>query len=178
MKKISLLSVLAFSFFVVIGFTSCGPQKVMVLPTAINTVNSVNLMELNLDRADYEILDRITSEASITYKETNGKVKLNDDSGECEVTYLKTDLGLQMEKFSGFFKMGYLHNDYGTVNYNNPEEFARRLAIYRLINAANEMGADGIVEPIISTNVDNLGKKSYIIKTTVSGKIVKLKTEK
>ena len=36
--------------------------------------------------------------------------------------------------------MGYLHNDYSSVNYNNPEEFARRLAIYRLINMSNEMG--------------------------------------
>ncbi len=178
MKKYAFLNVAFFAFIAMVTFSSCSAPKALVLPTAINTVNSVNLSELNLERADYQVLDRISAEASIVYKESNGGVKLTDDSGECEVTYSKTEMGLQMRKFKGFFKMGYLHNDYGNVNYNNPEEFARRLAIYRLINAANEMGADGIIEPIISTNVAQEGKNTVIFKTTVSGKVVKLKTNK
>ena len=176
MKKYVVSNVFLMALFVVMSLSSCGGSKTLVLPRAVNTVNAVGLSELNLERNDYQILDRITAEASVVYKETSGTVKLSDDAGECEVTYKKTPMGLTMRKFKGFFKMGYLHNDYSSVNYNNPEEFARRLAIYRLINMSNEMGADGIVEPVISTNIAQEGKNTIIFKTTVSGKIVKLNT--
>lgn len=81
-----------------------------------------------------------------------------------------------MTKFKGFFKVGYLHNDHANASISNPEDFARKLAIYRLINISNEMGADGIVEPVVSTNVVQEDKNTVIFKTTVSGKAIRLKT--
>jgi hypothetical protein len=38
------------------------------------------------------------------------------------------------------------------------------------------MGADGIVEPVVSTSVAQEGKNTVIFKTTVSGKAIRLKT--
>ena len=52
----------------------------------------------------------------------------------------------------------------------------RNLAIYRIINAAKVRGADGIIEPVISTNVEQRGR-DIVLKTTVSAKLIKLKTD-
>lgn len=176
MKKYVRLTSVLMSFMIVMTLSSCFGKKALVLPMAVNTVNTVGLSELNLERKDYEVLDRITAEATITYKEIFGGVKIIDDNGECEVTYKKTKTGLTMTKFKGFFKVGYLHNDHANASISNPEDFARKLAIYRLINISNEMGADGIVEPVVSTNVVQEDKNTVIFKTTVSGKAIRLKT--
>lgn len=178
MKKYVMSVIALMSFVVVMTLSSCFGKKALVPPRAVNTVNTIGLSELNLERNDYEVLDRITADAFVVYEETNGMVKITDDTGECEVVYDKTEKGLIMKKIKGFFKMGYLHNDYVNENNNNPEDFARKLAIYRLINTVNEMGADGIIEPVISTNVSPEGKRTAIFKTTVSGKVIKLKTNK
>lgn len=81
-----------------------------------------------------------------------------------------------MTKFKGIFKVGYLHNDHANASFSNPEDLARKLAVYRLINISNEMGADGIIEPVVSTNVAQQDNNTVIFKTTVSGKPIRLKT--
>ncbi len=48
--------------------------------------------------------------------------------------------------------------------------------MYRLINVAKTNGADGIIEPIVSTNVEQSGKDDILYKTTVEAKIIKLHT--
>lgn len=176
MKKYVRLTSVLMSFMIVMTLSSCFGKKAMVLPMAVNTVNTVGLSELNLERKDYEVLDRITAEATITYKEIFGGVKIIDDNGECEVTYKKTKTGLTMSSFKGFFKVGYLHGNHENASISTPEDFARKLATYRLINISNEMGADGIVEPVVSTSVAQEGKNTVIFKTTVSGKAIRLKT--
>ena len=71
-----------------------------------------------------------------------------------------------------------MSNDYRgeTVSLIQPEEIVRRLAMYRLINVAKANGADGIIEPIVSTNVEQTGKNDILYKTTVEAKIIKLHT--
>ncbi|MBO8429009.1 MAG: hypothetical protein IAC68_03630, partial [Bacteroidetes bacterium] len=46
---------------------------------------------------------------------------------------------------------------------------------YRLINVAKTNGADGIIEPIISTNIEQSGK-DILYKTNVEAKIIRLHT--
>ena len=77
--------------------------------------------------------------------------------------------------------MGYLSNDYYEELFNippYPHWIVRRLAIYRLINAAKIAGGDGVIEPLISTNVEQ-GKsnRDIVYKTTVSAKLIKIKPD-
>lgn len=162
-------------------FASCGVQRT-VLPRAVNTVNTAPLGDLNLQRGDYEILNTITAEASITYKEKGSIVSIADTGNEFTLMYAfdkKTGVIADM-KYSGILRLGYLANDYVVDNETilRPEEIARRLAIYRAINVAKEYGADAVVEPTIATNIEQVGKNEVVYKTTVTAKIIKLKTDR
>ncbi len=52
------------------------------------------------------------------------------------------------------------------------------MALYRLVNLAREYGADAVIEPTISTNVEQTGTRSITYKSTVTAKIIKLKTDR
>ena len=174
MKKILLCAVM-----LLICFTAVGKKKAFIIPKAVNTVNVVTLKELNLTRADYKILNTVTAEAAIIYTE-NKKGSVCTLRGADEDFYVKYTFDkegdLEEEEFSGVLRFGYLYNDYKINNgIISPEEMARRLAIYRLINIVQLEGADGVVEPVISTNVENTSnKRECILKTTVRAKLVKL----
>lgn len=158
--------------------TSCASNSALVIPKAVNTVNSVRLNELNLDRNDYELLNTVTASATITYTEGTGGLtkKIVGENNEFMLSYItRKKKGLSV-KFSGILKFGYLANDYDIQSdVLHPEEVARRLAIYRIINQVHQYGADGVVEPVISTNVEQVGK-SIVFMTTVGAKLIKLKT--
>jgi len=81
----------------------------------------------------------------------------------------------------GIVRLGYLSNDYSEQLMDippYPHWLVRRIAIYRLINAAKVAGADGVIEPIISTNIEQgATKKDIIYKTTVSAKLIKIKPD-
>ena len=160
--------------------------KLAIIPTAINTVNSVTLEELNLERKDYKILNTISADASITYRQIGAnKIIIEDPNGEFKLKFKRTysllkGYSWQFNKFEGIARYGFLTNDYKNQNLSfliEPESIARNLAIYRLINACKVAGGDGVIEPIVSTNVGQEGNK-IIFKTTVSAKIIKLNTDK
>ena len=160
--------------------TSCKSiQKTYIVPNAINTVNSVELNELNLVAGDYEILNTITSEAIIkaTIKENNAEI--HEENGEFSLYYKDKGLGMFLNKYSGVVRQGYLDNVYSRTNFNefNPEVIAIRLASYRAINIAQQYGSDGLIEPIISTKAEQKGNE-IIFKTTVTAKLIQLKTSK
>lgn len=166
--------------------TSCfGPKKMTqrIVPTAVNTINSVRLDELNLKHGtDYTIVNTVTADATITYSEQRKgeQVTLKEENGECKLVYRwdNEDYKWKLIDFDGIARFGFLSNDEGRVSLReiNPENVARNLAIYRLINASKVRGADGVVEPVISTNVEQRGKE-IVFKTTVSAKLIKLKTD-
>lgn len=166
--------------------TSCfGPKKLTqrIVPTAVNTINSVGLSELNLKHGtDYTIVNTITANATIIYSEQRKgeQYTLKEENGECKLVYR---FDSEQEKwalidFDGIARFGFLTTDDFSESYStrNPEYVARNLAIYRLINASKVRGADGVVEPVISTNVEQRGKE-IVFKTTVSAKLIKLKTD-
>ena len=80
--------------------------------------------------------------------------------------------------YEGIARFGFLNNDYDHVftDVVAPEYIVRNLAIYRLINQAKIRGADGVVEPIISTSAEDQGSK-IVFKSTVSAKLMKLNTD-
>lgn len=150
-----------------------------IIPTAMSTVNSVTLEELNLKHGtDYTILNTVSvdgivvvrsSRNDITVKEVNGEFTIEysyDSDGDCEITC------------DGIARFGFLNNDYENATLSrNPMHVARNLAIYRLINASKVAGADGIIEPVISTNVEQSGR-DIIFKTTASAKLIRIVADK
>lgn len=173
MKKI------IFAILLISCITACTSTKRTMIPRAVNTVNSIGLNELNLQRSDYEILNTVTSSATISYIEnrTGTEVLMKGEDEEFTLRYIYNKKTGWDCRYSGIMKFGYLDNDYiiNQDGFTQPEEIARRLAIYRIVNQANMAGADGVIEPIISTNVAQQGK-SIIYQTTVSAKLIKIKT--
>lgn len=175
----------SFILITILGALVLSSCKLAIVPTAINTVNSVGLSELNLEREDYKILNTITAESSILYTQFGRKITISDTNGDFILTYkrkysFRTGYYWEYKSFRGVARYGFLANDYGKVNsYSDisPEEMARNIAIYRLINACKVAGGDGVIEPIVSTNVGQQGH-SITFKTTVSAKIIKLNTDK
>ena len=160
--------------------TSCKSiQKTYIVPNAINTVNSVELNELNLVAGDYEILNTITSEAIIKATIKKNKAEIHEENGEFSLYYKDNGLGMFLNEYSGVVRQGYLDNVYNRTNFKefNPEVIAIRLASYRAINIAQQYGSDGLIEPIISTKAEQKGKE-IIFKTTVTAKLIQLKTSK
>lgn len=165
----------------IICLTSCFSTKhSLVVPRAVNTVNSVGLKELNLERGDYKILNTVTASATITYTENKSgtEYSIAGENNEFMLLYRFNEKKGWECRYSGIVKLGFLSNDYqvGDIGILQPEEVARRLAIYRLVNQVHMDGGDGVIEPIISTNVAQRGK-NVIYKATVSAKIVKLNSD-
>lgn len=166
-----------------IFFTACSVPSAIV-PTAINTVNSVRLSELNLEREDYKILNTITAEASVIYSQNVRSVVIKEANDEFSITFLKEKEDGKEKwiytKCTGIARYGFLTNDYANASGTdaiNPEQIARNVATYRLINACKVAGGDGVIEPIVSTNVGQEGR-NIIFKTTVSAKVIKINTDK
>lgn len=175
MKKLHYISMAVCLFLL----SACHAPRT-IIPQAINTVNSVPLSELNLERKDYNILKTITAEAIVIYQEGLNRVTISESGGEFALTWVldKKSQEWYLANSKGIAKFGFLSNDYGgTFISNNPEYVVRNLAIYRLINACKALGGDGVIEPLISTNIEQNGK-DIILKTTASAKIIKLKTDK
>lgn len=181
MKK----SIITLSVFCALALSSC---KLMVIPKAINTVNSVSLAEMNLERKDYSVLKTISADAVVTYKQNgNRKITVQEAGGDFKFIYKYHKPFARrgywsLDQFSGVARLGYLDNDY--LKYDTyvadeikPEFMARCIATYRLINACKIAGGDGLIEPIISTSIEQSGIRTVTYKTTVSAKIIKLKTD-
>ncbi len=166
---------------VAITLASCGSGKKVtyIVPNAINTVNSVSLNELNLTGGDYQILNTITSEATITATIKKNNATIWEVGNEFFLHYKDFGFGLKLDSYSGVVRLGYLSNMYSRTNFEdfNPEEIAIRLASYRAINIAQQHGTDGLIEPIISTKAEQIGE-NITFQTTVTAKLVKLKTSK
>lgn len=179
MKAIKLLCL----FAVTLSLSSCFGSKqtaTYIVPNAINTVNSVSLNELNLARGDYQILNTATSEAIIKAVIKKNKASIHEETNEFALYYEKNEKGgLSLKEYSGVVRLGYLNNMYSTTKFENfnPEEIAIKLASYRIINIAQQHGADGVIEPIISTKAEQIGDE-IIYKSTVSAKLIKLKEHK
>lgn len=185
MKSLFVKSSLIFA--TILMMTSCfgikSAKPDLEMPIAINTVNSVGLEELNLKHgADYTIMNTVSADATVLYimQQKGKQIKISEGNGEFEIVWTRDEATGRMCRtdFKGIARFGFLNNTYGGVSTKeiSPEFIATSLAKYRLISLAKARGADGVIEPIISTNVeDNNG--IIVLKTTVTAKLMKLNAD-
>jgi len=166
--------------------SSCSSLKVtpgMEMPIATNTINSVGLRDLNLQHGtDYTIINTVSAEATVIYttRKKGKKVNIAEENGEFSIEWeLDEKAGKMIIKdYDGIARFGFLNKDYDRI-YTNviaPEYTARNLAIYRLINEAKLRGADGVIEPVISTSAEANGN-NVVFKTNVTAKLMKLNAD-
>lgn len=178
MKKL----ILGLSAILIVAMTSC--RSVRVVPQAKSMVNSVRFQELNLTHTDYSVLNTLSAEAtiSVTYY-SNGSIEVSDYDNTFSYQLKpvgKKGSGVYMlEKTDGVIRTGFLSHDTSNVDLTSPEDIALGTALYRVISLSQEMGADGLIEPVVATNIEgtsgSMGKMTVVYKTTVSAKPVKLK---
>ena len=168
------------AILIVLTLASCG-STCNLIPQASSTIKYASFEELNLTSKDYEVLDRIEVSARIEATFTNTFCTITDPDGTFELHFKKDKNGQWIiDRYSGVVRAGYLSQDIDFSAPRTPDEFAHRMAIYRLINLVKEQGGDGIIEPVISTSVEEnksgWGSVKYTLLTTVSGKAIRLKT--
>lgn len=157
---------------------SCKGQRSLVIPRAVNIADAIPATALNLHKGDYDILKSVTETASITAKYTNNTLKIISSDGDFSYTFKSNPGGgWNLDKFSGVATFGYLlQESRESVSLPDAEEFARRVAIARLIDVIKDYGADGALEPVITTRVSNVSNKVVEYQATVTAKIVKIHT--
>lgn len=179
MKKFSYLLI----FAVALLMTSCHFSRISVVPQAINTVATASFEELNMKRGDYIVMNTVSAEATIYAHYSDRSVEVEDPNGDFSLSWEVNDgiTSISPKSVKGVLRLGYLSNDYDEQIMTippYPHWIVRRLAIYKLINAAKVAGADGIIEPVISTNVEQGRRNRDIVyKTTISGKFIKIKPD-
>lgn len=182
MKKTLSFIVVAVVFTVFLSSCGSSKQALSVVPQATNTVATIGFDDLNLQRKDYKVLNTITAEATLYAHFTNDEIKVTDPDGGFSLKWLRNEQGQwEAKEIDGILRMGYLSNDYSDELFNvppYPHWIVRGMATYRIINAAKIAGGDGVIEPVISTNVEQ-GKtrRDIIYKTTVSAKLIKIEPD-
>lgn len=181
MKKTSCRFLLSAVIFTGLSL-SVNAQDYTEPPIATNTINAIGLRELNLRTGDYEVMKAVTENAviSVEFSKKGFTVQCEDEDFMLKYKFNKDKDGegyAELVDWNGVIKQGYLSNTAELRLPRNAAEVAKRLAIYRLINTAAQMGADGVVEPVVSMNMAKNGKLIYY-KTTVTGRLIKLKTTK
>ena len=155
---------------------SCGGPRALVVPHAISTANSIPMGALNLNKGDYEILNTVTQTASISVKYKRNSITIKSLEGDFAY-WFKYDLknGWFLKKFNGTATFGYLMNEPESNGLLlDAAEFSRRVAISKLIDVVKDYGAEGALEPIVTTRVTNSGNNTVEYHTTASAKIVKI----
>lgn len=172
------LSGVVFSLIMSVLIVSCGSHKCLIVPRAVSTSESVPAGALNLHKGDYEILKTITETASVTVKYGNNEIKVISGDNEFQYNFkFNPKTGWVLKSFSGTANFGYLTSDIQNyVELPEGEEFARRVAIARLINDIKDFGADGALEPIVTTRASNVGRNTVEYQATVTAKIVRINT--
>lgn len=166
----------AFAVAATISLSSCGGQRNLVVPHAVSSADAIPANALNLVKGDYDIMASVTETASVTAK-YSGK-SLTIKSGDGDFAYFFSydkKTGWSLKKFSGTATFGYLQSEASSPEaMPEAEEFARRVAIARLIETVKDYGADGVLEPIVTTRATNAGHNTVEYQASVTAKIVKI----
>ncbi len=157
---------------------SCG-SKSLIIPHSISTASAVKVSDLNLKEGQYEILQTIVETASITCEYKEQEIKIVGDDFNYHFIYDAKKKGWYVKSFSGAASLGYFSSDIqdenARDNFPRPEEFARRVAMARIINAASDYGADGIIEPVTTSVASNAGNRKVEYTSTVRAKLIAIK---
>lgn len=162
--------------------SSCGTTtKAPFIPQASNTVNTVYFKDLNLTGNEYEVLNKVTATATINVRhKSSTEIIVQAPDDDFTIVYKGGDGNWRIDNVVGVAHFGYLVNDDALMSktFYSISDIVRRIAIYRLINEVQQQGADGIIEPTVSTNTVQTGKKNFTFTTCAEGKLVRLKSSK
>ena len=156
---------------------SCGGSKNLIVPRAVSSAEAIPAAALNLAKGCYDILPSITETASVTAKYSSTSLKITSGDGDFSYTFKfdKKD-GWMLTKFSGTATFGFLVSDANDhIEMPDAEEFARRVAVSRLIEKVKDYGADGVLEPIVTTRATNSGNSTVEYQASVTAKVIKIK---
>lgn len=148
-------------------------------------IYTVSFEDMKLTSHDYDILSRVEATSRIVLTIEGEKISVMDPDGTFKLEYSKSAMGWKLLTFEGVMRAGFL-SGFSKINLDDPEDIARRMALYRLINLVREQGGDYVIEPVYSISAEGesqkkaFGKSSETITymTTVSGKAIRLKTSK
>ena len=169
--------------------SSCGGLKQKYMPQSSNMIHTVSFEDMKLTSNDYDVLQRVEATSRITLTIDGADVTIQDPDGTFKLEYENkvtgTGINLVLKDFEGVIRGGFL-SGFTKIDLQDPEDIARRIALYRLINLVREQGGDYVIEPIYSINAEGdyqkkaLGnmKSTITYMTTVSGKAIRLKTTK
>lgn len=174
-RKILFLSV---SLLFLFGANSCGKKNYLLIPHSVSEIHPVLVKDLDLKRQDYIILKNITESSIVVCKYEGQNLTITDNDGAFKYKFkFDNNTGWNLSSFSGIASFGYFTNNFepkeiGSVN---GEEFARHQAMAKVIAAARDYNADGVIEPVITTTAVNLGHNEVEYTSTVSAKLIAIK---
>ena len=169
----------AVSLVAVLGLVSCGTgRKYLVIPHSVSSAAAVTVDDLNLSKNDYQVLKSITETASVICEYKGDQIIISDGNGEFKYKFVQTKSGWVLSSFDGAASLGYFTKDFENRpnEVPNAEEFARRSAMARIIRAAKDYQADGVVEPVVISSANNVGRNKVEYVSTVSAKLISIKT--
>lgn len=182
MKKFLCKTFLALSVTAMLGMlSSCGGgRKYLVIPHSVSTASAVQVSDLNLAKGDYEVLNSVNESATVICEYKGTEIRIVSGNGDFEYRFELQNNGWVLKNFSGAAELGYFATEYQASNTEvpNAEEFARRVAMAKVIRIAKDYRADGVIEPITVSNVSNLGKNKIEITSVVTAKLISIKTTK
>lgn len=157
---------------------SCGTgRSYLVIPHSVSSASAVTVDNLNLTKGDYEVLNTITETASVISEYKGDQIKIYADNGDFSYVFSLSKTGWVLSSFSGAASLGYFASDLeNRLNVvPNAEEFARRVAMARIIRAAKDYQADEVVEPVVISSANNIGKNKIEYVSTISAKLISIK---
>ena len=154
--------------------TSCGTTRTMAPKDEKRLASTISLQ-----RNDYEILDTITSEATVAYTSKKGLIQVKSQTGEflnlCKVT--KMGPRFLDTKSKGTLKYGHIADlNLGSPNPCDGKSMASFLAAHKLITKVKSSNGDTIVVPTIDFSEGEI-KGGILYTATISAKLVKIKNE-
>ncbi len=180
LRKKSLLITLT-AVILALGLQSCGSRKYLVVPHSVSTASAVTVDDLNLKPGDYEILKTVSETASVLCEYKNSEIKITSEDGDFSYTFeWDSKFGKwSLKSFAGAAAFGYFKSNYEGKYSGIPdaEEFARRVAMSRIIAVLRDYDADAVIEPVCVTRVSNEGRRSVIYSTTVTAKLIQIKVK-
>lgn len=160
--------------------SSCAGRNYLVVPHSVSSASAVTVDDLRLQKGDYDVLRSITETASVLCQYSSNKIVISGDNGAFAYVFSLSKNGWKLDKFAGAANMGYFTSDVINLQNSNEipnaEEFARRVAMARIIRAAKDYKADAVVEPVVISSANNVGKNKIEYVATVSAKLVSIKT--
>lgn len=163
------------------GLQSCGGgRRYLVVPHSVSTASSVSVDDLRLTPGDYEVLKSVSESASVICEYRKDEIRVISGDGEFSYKFKLNKVGTwYLKSFSGAAALGYFTSDYENKpsDIPNPEEFARRVAMSRIIAMARDYNADAVIEPICVTRASNVGKQKVEYNCTVTAKLIEIKVK-